>query len=314
MPQKKHSEYRSVSSESTVRAVIGIIGSPLLRPTALRSVFSVFRNFFFLQYRAALFPGRYPVSQADHPLDKKIPFTPGRVKTYLDFIHFYIRAAGFLIRISRQPGILQERKKAMNLINSFIKSLGAVYGKAAEVYSKNFSTTNRPSYLSSFNFIVIHAFDPHLMCIPSLHVMVMILTYTRFKKILNELNGTDALPAKKASNEVRSGALAITEAVLYIKQHSVNCISAAMYAMTRFDDSFPEEEAEAFAGDLFKNADDMNKKDIDEIRSHIINLYRRFIEQGSRTDIWEKPLLDFLASLQDADALRKRSFMAAPKP
>jgi len=197
----------------------------------------------------------------------------------------------------------------MELINGLLKSLGDVYKKASEVYRKNFSTTNRPRYLSHFNFLVIHMFDPHLMCIPSLHVMVMILTYTHFKQIAVQMQNDSSLNTSKpdaepagtffedAIKEVRLGALAITEAVLYIKQHSVNCIPAAMYAMTKFDDMFPEEEAESFAGELFRCAPDISGEDTEAIRNHIINLYRQFVEQGRDSSSWEKPLLDFLATL-----------------
>ncbi|MCL2834298.1 MAG: hypothetical protein FWD78_14090 [Treponema sp.] len=278
-----------VSEVSASAAVFSIIGSRQLRPAALRSTASIFKNFFFLQYKAALLPGRYPVSRADHRLDQKIPFRPDKVEIYLDFLHFFIRVQGFLIRTFG--------KKVHPQTRDFIAALGEVYKTAAAVYSKNFSTTNRPRYLSKLRFAVIHAFDPHLMCIPSLHVMVLILTYTRFKKITHdpELNTDPAI--QHEIEAVRSHALAITEAVLYIKQHSVNCISAAMYAMTRFDNNFPPEEAEAFAGSLFADADDIPDMDKEEIRSYILGLYRQFLERGRDCPVWETPLLEFLDTL-----------------
>jgi len=122
---------------------------------------------------------------------------------------------------------------------------------------------------------------------------VLILIYTRFNRILHNLGETET----GEMEAVRRHALAITEAVLYIKQHSVNCISAAMYAMTRYDDSFPPEEAKAFVRDLFHESDDILKEDAGEIRGHILNLYRQFLENGQKTDLWEKPLLDFLGKL-----------------
>ena len=295
--QKTRTVSRTVSEESVIRTVIRILNDPQLRPAALRSVFLIFKNFFFLQYMGAFFPGHHKTTRADHPLDEKIPFRPDKVEIYLDFVQFYIRALGFLIDYSRKIKNPRDRTHAAAEILNLINSLGNAYSMAAEVYSKNFSTTNRPRYLSRFKFLVIHVFDPHLMCIPSLHVMVMILTYTRFKKLYDELRRCVASEDEQESftEEVRSGALAITEAVLYIKQHSVNCISAAMYAMTRFDGLFPQTEAEEFANDIFKNADDIYESDVREIREHIIKLYRRFLEQGSVP--WEKPLLDFLAGL-----------------
>ena len=276
---------QSPARESSARALLSIFGSSFLRDSALASTASIFRNFFFLQYKGALFLKRYLVSQVDHSLDEKIPFKPDKVEIYLDFIFFFIRAMGFLLR---RFGL-----RSKGYVKNAIESIGALYAKAGEVYVKNYSTTKRPRYLARFRFLVIHVFDPHLMCIPSLHVMVVIRAYTQFQAILENLReeGDNA----SQIDEVRLGALAITEAVLYIKQHSVNCISAAMYAMTRFDDSFPAKEAESFVQGLFRNAQDISAKDAEEIRDHIWSLYLHFLNQ--ETPAWEKPLLDFLETL-----------------
>jgi hypothetical protein len=121
--------------------------------------------------------------------------------------------------------------------------------------------------------------------------MVMIRTYTLCRKIFRDLGESGAPEIE----ELRLGALAITEAVLYVKQHSVNCISAAMYAMTRFDPGlFPREEAEIFTGELFRR--DLNEKDGEEIRAHILGLYRRFLEEGENASDWREPLFRFLKS------------------
>jgi hypothetical protein len=87
-----------------------------------------------------------------------------------------------------------------------------------------------------------------------------------------------------------------------VKQHSVNCVAASLYAMTCFDPSlFPPEEAEDFSSRLFTNHETQFhgpvpsplKEDAPEIRAHILNLYRRFLnEQGMGS--WKEPLLAFL--------------------
>jgi hypothetical protein len=274
-----------LADEPSGKAFFSIFSSRLLRPTAMRSTRSIFRNFFLLQYKAALRPSRYKISRVDHLLDEKIPFSPEKVEIYTDFIHFFTRVMGFLLR---------KFEESREHVRYMIESIGALYAKAGGVYAQNFSTTNRPRYLKNFRFVVIHAFDPHLMCIPSLHVMVVIRAYTQFRDILRKL-GEDGCLAPEIQ-EARQRALAITEAVLYIKQHSINCISAAMYAMTCFDDLFPQEEAEQFARDLFIEAACISKDDAQAIRGHIIGLYRQFLEEGKESASWEKPLLDFLAS------------------
>jgi len=274
-----------IAEESVPLTVFRILSSPYLRITGLQCTASAFRNFFFLQYRAAFSPGLIPVTRVDHPLDLKIPFLPGKVDVYLDFIAFWVRTLGFLLR--------QCGRKALEPVRNFIESIGQVYAFAAEVYRINLSTTDRPFYIKRLRFLLIHAVDPHLMCIPSLHVMIVIRTYTLFKETIKALGNEKQFTAQ--AEELRRGALAITDAVLYVKQHSVNCISAAMYAMSRFDPRlFPPAEAERFASDLFSEGNSLTKEDANEIREYIIALYRRFLAEGEKCDDWKKPLLDFL--------------------
>jgi hypothetical protein len=126
--------------------------------------------------------------------------------------------------------------------------------------------------------------------------MVVIRTYTLFREIIKTLKLGGRFAAQ--AEELRRGALAITEAVLYVKQHSVNCISAAMYAMSRFDSGlFPQAEAERFASEIFIKGESLSKEDGDEIRGYILALYRRFLDEGERSEDWKKPLLDFLKEL-----------------
>jgi hypothetical protein len=276
-----------VQEQSLPVAVLRVMGSRTLRRTALGCIHSIMYHFFFLQYKAALFPGRIPVSSVDHPLDLKIPFTPKWVAVYLDFVAFWVRILGFLLTCYR--------RRAIEPVRDFLESMGKLYGFAAEVYSKHLSTTNRPKYLARPRFFIIHMVDPHLMCIPSLHVMVVIRSYTKLREILRVLGDEDKYASQL--EEIRQGALAITEAILYVKQHSVNCVAAAMYAMTCFDPClFPPEEAEDFASRLFAAAPSPLREDTPEIRAHILNLYRSLLRGGESKAVgsWEEPLLAFL--------------------
>ncbi|MDR2402674.1 MAG: hypothetical protein LBD78_01445 [Spirochaetaceae bacterium] len=274
-----------VEDQSLWAAFISVIRRRPLRKAAVKSVVSIFYHFFFLQYRAALLPGRIPVSRVDHPLDGDIPFRPRWVGVYLDFVAFWVRMIGFLLR--RYP------RSAREPVRRFIMTMGELYAFAAEVYVKNLSTTRRPRYYSRPRFALIHLADPHLMCIPSLHVMVVIRTYTSFRQILRSLGEAERMASR--IGELRRGALAITEAILYVKQHSVNCIPAAMYAMTCFDPSlFPPEEAADFASRLFR--DPQSPEQGEAIREYIIALYHRFLSEGRIARSWKDPLLVFLAA------------------
>ncbi|MDR0642836.1 MAG: hypothetical protein LBG07_10300 [Treponema sp.] len=294
---------------STPAVFFRIILDRRLRPHARRCISSIFYNFFFCQYRAAL-AGKFntkksiPVSQVDHELDGLIPFAPGWIKVYLDFVGFWVRMLGFLLKRFGEGG----RKEAAD----FLDSMAGLYRFAGELYRKNLSTTRRPFYIRRPRFLLIHLLDPHLMCIPSLHVMVVILSYTRFGRIMGKFGEGDS----PLVEEFRRGALDITAAILYVKQHSVNCVAAAMYAMTCFDrTAFPPEEAEAFAARLFEAGDGGNaglpgtgglprigNTAGAAIRGHIVELYRRFLSQGAREagpgGGWTRPLLDFLEPLR----------------
>ncbi|MDR0399325.1 MAG: hypothetical protein LBH51_00090 [Treponema sp.] len=306
---------------STAGALRRLLLNRRLRPHIRRCAASIFYHFFFCQYRAALagrlkMRGRIPVSQVDHELDALIPFVPGWVGVYLDFVGFWVRMLGFLL--GRFGG------KGRGAAADFLDSMGRLYAFAGEVYQRNLSTTRRPFYIRRPRFLLIHLADPHLMCIPSLHVMVAIHSYTRFARIMEELEGGDAgsSGASPLAAGFRRGALDITEAILYVKQHSVNCVAAAMYAMTRFDGAaFPPEEAERFGAELFAG-DSARTATLprigpeagERVREHILELYRRLCRQAGAGEDWARPLLDFLEPLRRGERRGPARRTAPPRP
>lgn len=276
----------SIADIPLLSAAATALSRPVVARAGGRCAASAIKDFFFFQHRAALFPGRVPVSSVDHPLDERIPFRPDWVKVYLDFVPFWIRAVGFLLK---RYGARAEQEAA-----DFVDSMGRLYSFAGEVYRTNLSTTRRPRYLKRPRFILIHLTDPHLMCIPSLHVMVVVRCYTKFRDIARALGEEEALAP--FVEELYRGALAITESILFVKQHSVNCISAAMYAMTRLDPVlFSPVDAERFAAELYRHGTELPDATGEALRRHILQLYRGFLAEGERTDDWRRPLLDFLA-------------------
>jgi len=316
---------KSVYDASVGYAFIRTLGNPKLRPASLRCIFLIFRNFFFRQFCYAALPGRVPVSRADHPLDLKIPFVPAWVNVYIDFVPYWLRVLTFLLK--------NHGRRSLGAVREFVVSMGDLYLYASKVYSKNLSTTDRPFYIARSRFLLIHLTDPHLMCIPSLHVMVAVFTYTKFAAILRELEGAEENDER--IEEMKRGALAICQAILFVKQHSVNCIGASLYAMTRFDpELLPPEKAEAFCSMLFNRfppafsprrsciriaADcalgpasscercllsapkqKLPAADVAEIRAHILSCYRGFLEKGKTAQSWEEPILEFLRGLPRA--------------
>jgi hypothetical protein len=290
--------HKSLYDEPILTAFIKVFGCSFLRKTGVECVGSQFYNFFFRQYMAALRPGSIPVTPVDHPLDKKIPFLPSWVNVYLDFVGFWLRVISFL---THTFGSRSNRP-----IEAIIISVSKIYASAAEIYSRNLSTTARPFYINRPHFFFIHLLDPHLLCIPSLHVMVVINAFIQFRDIVRTM-GKEAEYSFQIE-ELRRGALAITESLLYVKQHSINCVAAAMYAMTRLDEGiFPPEEAELFGSQLFSGealAPAMPKtrlaaEDAPAVRGHILSMYRRFMAEGRKARDWKTPLIDFLHSKED---------------
>jgi hypothetical protein len=270
------------------RALLTMLLRPLWR-TFIFTIKSILYNFFYFQYKAVLFPRGVRITRVDHPLDEEIPFTPSWIGVYMDFSPFWVRAQAFLYATFG--------KAADPHIAGFVRGIGELYAFAAGVYRRNFSTTSRPFYLGKPAFVSIHIFDPHLMCIPSLHVMVVILVYTRLRQILSALGAEKEYAGEIEAARIR--ALDITESILYVKQHSINCIAAALYAMTRYDSAlFPVSEASDFAGSLFRNDGPIPARSRSAIKSHIVELYLSFVDAGGgleRSENWGQPLLDFLS-------------------
>jgi len=296
---------KSVYKEKKRYAFYKTFMVPTLRFSSNKCLPSIFLNFFFSQFRSAFLPGRVKISRADHPLDEKIPFVPSWITIYLDFVGFWIRLLSFFLR--------RYGRRVYKYAGDFILSIGKLYAFASVVYRKNLSTTKRPFYIASPRFFLIHLVDPHLMCVPSLHIMIAVYTYKMFEFIAGQFGDKENL--KEQIEEMKYGAIAISHAVLFVKQHSVNCIPAALYTMTCYcPELFPPDEAEAFIRLLFSPVSvkapkgcrvhpasspfvNISEEAQLQIKDHIIGLYRRFIEEKENTKSWEEPILKFLNEL-----------------
>ncbi|HOU39625.1 MAG TPA: hypothetical protein PKW16_12075 [Treponemataceae bacterium] len=247
---------------------------------------TVMKDFFFLQFSVKFGLKEIPIINVDHPLDRTVPFTPGLVTVYLDFVAFWIRPLDYI-------GSRFGRKKQAEYTAAFLRIVRRCYQDAARVYRFRMTTTQRPAYYKG-HFRIIHMFDPHYLCVPSLHVIIVVLAYTFYRKAFAEL-GMPQDEAAILNRELFDGAVAITETVLYIKQHSVNCIPAALYAMTRIT---PEEvtpsEVVRFIGTLFESSATVEKKDVLAIREHILDMYESLFLQGCHDDNWITPLQRWL--------------------
>jgi len=248
----------------------------------------------------------------DHKLDKKVPFTPEKVHIYLDFVNFWIRPMTFLMcRIGQ--------KKALPYCAKYLLHIKDAYHEASKVYSYCMSTTNRPDYNEMKGFRTIHRTDPHLLCVPSLHVAICILTYSYYKKIFKEVDLTEE-EQKYYNRELYLSAITITETVLFVKQHSVNCIPAALYMMSHLiPDYFTLKDGVDFIDSLFtglsnekdcpyyseelKTTDLICDENRTEIRNHIHFMYEKLILEGVAEENWATPILKWLFTMPTITSL-----------
>jgi hypothetical protein len=283
-----------MSEYGTAISLFFLIANKKLAPYFFQTARLIQKNFFRLQGRARRHPALIPVVNVDHPLDKAIPFRPKWVMTYHDFSTFWIRTATCLsLEVSPEAAA------------DFISSIGELYAAAAEVYSQHMSTTHRPRYFGNIGCAAIQVFDPHLLCIPSLHVMVCVHTWIKARHYL-EIH-SKGQPSKTYIEKLFNRAVLITESILYMKQHSVNCIPAAMYAMNCFEpELFTRNDAAVFVSALFKDerSAEIPPSERDAIRACIETSYAGFIREREKllaagNNDWTVPLIAFLKSRRE---------------
>lgn len=248
---------------------------------AWRLINSVLSQFFFLQTFQALHLTHRPVIYVDTELDEKIPFVPEHVKTYMSFIPFFIKPISMLIK---RCGY----RNAAPYINVFLKFLATQYHNASSIYKFCMTTTHRPDYKKSKEFRTIHAADPHLLCVPSLHVTIAAGTYAWFKQFFQ----TDLLPKEEAEmrlEEIHQQAIKITESVLFVKQHSVNCIPLALYMLTSTMNKsfFSIQDADDFMSELFRNSPEIPESDRTEIRNYFKFMYEKSLLENIYSENWQ---------------------------
>ena len=252
----------------------------------LRAAKIAFLEFFVHQFAVKWKLRKDIIIHVDHPLDEKVPFTPEKVDVYLDFVAFFIRPLRMLQKRCGKNGVKRT--------GEFAGLVGETYKKASEFYNLFLTTTHRPKKVNYKGFGLIHAFDPHYLCVPSLHIAIVILTYSYYRKVLPE-EGFSPEEQALYNSELYSGALAIAETVLYIKQHSVNCIPAAVYMMTELVPSlFTVEDGTNFISALFVKSNEVSQEDCKKIREYIQDRFERLLLERQYCENWTEPLSRWL--------------------
>ena len=270
-------------------AYAGVLFGPPSFLTNFKCFATILKEFFFLQYFEKFHILHIPIVHVDHPLDKKIPFTPEKVKIYLDFINLWVRPLAMLVK---KFGFWH----ASRLTKQWMLRFRKLYQCCGKIYHFRLTTTDRPQYKEMREFRQIHALDPHFLCVPSLHVATVFLAYGFYRHIFETEDFTET-EKRLWGEELYKGALEITETVLYVKQHSVNCIPAALYLVTQ---NFPEwitlADARTFISQLFLTPEGFSKEEAYQVREHIRVTFEQYLVDGKKSANWYEPIWDFLVN------------------
>lgn len=258
-------ELHPILTASVAKAAFRTLASRLFWP-AVHYILVVLNFFILPQLVARIFRRRYRIVSVDHPLDELIAFDPGKVDIYLSFIELWCRSIA----------LIQERygRAAQRDVGDFLERLSSAYLQARSVYKRCLSTTRRPAKAANGRFRAMYFFDPHFNCVPSLHIMICCLVCLEIPAVFERRGRCDDLDEIK--RVLRRRAVEISDSVIYVKQHSINCIPAALYMVSNSHPRFDRAAGIDFADSLFRGQ--LPEEQRLAIRDHMVGLYERFLD------------------------------------
>lgn len=254
---------------------------------------TVVGRFFLDQYAHArrLRRGVSPVrvKNIEHPLDACVPIRYEAAGVYLTFVKLWIGALSYF---RRRLG-----RAFDDSVIEFLAGLGRCYSDAGSVYGRCLSTTRRPDRAPSLRLAFVYAVDPHLFCVPSLHVLVVCYTYFRLRELLAAT--ADDGRFGRELDALRARAVEITESILFVRQHSVNCIPTALAMLSVILPGYDEREAKAFMAELFSIDVEVDSGDRARVVDYMAGLYDRVAPAGGRPEDRYDAIVDFLESYDE---------------
>lgn len=282
-------ESGAVLSGSTGYLVATVLASPSLAKSTVVLVATIARRFFIDQFIYKLRPGSVPLRNVEHRLDEGIPVRYESVGLYLTFVRLWISALSFFrkrLGSGFNPDIVE-----------FLSGLRQCYSDASTVYARCLSTTRRPDRAPCPRLAFVYTVDPHLFCVPSLHVLVVCYTYKKIEGLLRS-HGLDTEYASEL-REIRARALAITESILYVRQHSVNCIPTALAMLSVILPAYDGAEARSFLSGLFAGDDGVPAELRAEAVAYMLELYDSLVSRGTGAEARYGAIVDFLLSYDE---------------
>jgi hypothetical protein len=280
------------------RPIAAALARPALGAAAARIALEAIRSFFLPQFENAIFRRRRVVS-VDHPLDGDIPFDPSRIGKYLEFVKLWMGSLYYLLRRS-------ERRDLAAFVD-YADAIRDLYADAGSIYRRVHTTTARPKGNYDLGFALIHAADPHLNCVPSLHVLLVVSNWKIALATAGRIGRGRELGPWLA--RLRDEAVAITESVLFVKQHSLNCVGVSLFYLRRRFPRLSDAEVEAFVAELFATEagrGPLPAETVGALRAAILEVYRRLDaaylarpESG-----WREPILAFIEERAESPCAR----------
>lgn len=253
-------------------------------------IINVLHKFFLVQYLEKFCIIRIPIKHVDHRLDSSVPYRPELAPCYLDFVNYWIRP--MCLTMKRYGSF-----EGIKLSAEFVRYMIQTYKEAFKVYSHCLTTTVRPKPTTKAAK-GIQFWDPHYLCVPSLHIAIVALTIG-FYRMLFEREQFSEREREQWNRELYVHGIEIAESVLYMKQHSVNCIPAALYMITKTaPELFDRETAVCFIRNLFAHASDVRSEDKAQITAHIESLYEQLLKESETESDWTVPVKRWLASYE----------------
>ena len=273
-----------IENTSVTGAVITFLSIKETRKPGISLIKTILSKFFLPQFLSKLGIRKRKVVNVDHELDRKIPFSPDYLSIYMEFSPLWIKSIYFLYK--------EFRAEALPFIAEFIRDLENLYRKGFEVYNYCQSTTSRPGAGINIPLKIMQLADSHLHCVPSLHVMVVCFNHLRINAIIKKLAENPG-KYKEELDYAGNQAVLITNSILYMKQHSVNCIPAGLFALAHNCPEFSNE----YALSLVKGIGQLNAERIDginDITAYILDLYNHFREVSGSHHSEAEVLVNFL--------------------
>ena len=281
-----------IENLSVTRAIIIFLSNKKTRKTGFNFLGTIIRTFFIPQYQGRLRIKKRIVVNVDHELDKLIPFSTDYIKIYMSFTHLWIKSIFFIY--------LEFGKKSLPLINQYIKDIGRLYINSFDVSNKCQSTTTRPGSGMNIPLKLIHWVDPHLHCVPSLHVMIVCFNHLRIDTLIKTLSDNAASYSAEI-DYLGNQAVQITNSILFMKQHSINCIPAGLFALSAECSELDDE----YAYNITRELEKLNNSSIErfeEISLYINELYSDF-QKLSKSNTNKEILIDFLLKYEELPRL-----------